>query len=188
MTTLHFNVPASTGSGTIVAPPVADQYPIDTTSFQSSNGGVGNDWGYFGAFPNSNTGLTPWQAYRTAFDVQLPPSSTSGNQIRITGFGVDTGSANQTTQTHVGSLTSITTSSLSYNADTTGGNSGSPVVDGKGRLIGLNFDRVFEGVAGDFGWSKERSRNVVCDIRYVLWVVESVMPSPALLGELLTAN
>lgn len=74
------------------------------------------------------------------------------------------------------------------NGDTTGGNSGSPVVDGKGRLIGLNFDRVFEGVAGDFGWSKERSRNVVCDIRYVLWVVESVMPSPALLGELLAAN
>lgn len=74
------------------------------------------------------------------------------------------------------------------NGDTTGGNSGSPVVDGKGRLIGLNFDRVFENVAGDFGWNKDRSRNVVCDVRYVLWVVESVMPSPALLGELLAAR
>jgi hypothetical protein len=71
------------------------------------------------------------------------------------------------------------------NGDTTGGNSGSPVVNGKGELIGLNFDRVFENVAGDFGWNKERSRNVVCDVRYVLWVVESVMPSPALLAELL---
>jgi hypothetical protein len=47
---------------------------------------------------------------------------------------------------------------------------------------------VFENVAGDFGWSRERSRNVVCDVRYVLWVVESVMPSPALLGELLTTK
>ncbi|MFY9343281.1 MAG: S46 family peptidase [Planctomycetota bacterium] len=70
------------------------------------------------------------------------------------------------------------------NGDTTGGNSGSPVVNGKGELIGLNFDRVFEAVAGDFRWSKELSRNVVCDIRYVLWVVESVFPSPGLLQEL----
>jgi hypothetical protein len=70
------------------------------------------------------------------------------------------------------------------NGDTTGGNSGSPVIDGKGRLIGLNFDRVFENVAGDFGWNADRSRNVVCDVRYVLWVVESVFPSPSLLQEL----
>jgi hypothetical protein len=70
------------------------------------------------------------------------------------------------------------------NGDTTGGNSGSPVVNGRGELIGLNFDRVFENVAGDFGWNPERSRNVVCDIRYVLWVVESVQPCGWLLAEL----
>jgi hypothetical protein len=68
--------------------------------------------------------------------------------------------------------------------DTTGGNSGSPVVNGKGELIGLNFDRVFENVVGDFAWNKDRSRNVVCDVRYILWVVESVCPSPSLLAEL----
>ncbi len=68
--------------------------------------------------------------------------------------------------------------------DTTGGNSGSPVINGKGELIGLNFDRVFEAVAGDFGWNPDRSRNVVCDIRYVLWVIEAVQPCPALLKEL----
>lgn len=70
------------------------------------------------------------------------------------------------------------------NADTTGGNSGSPVVNGKGEWIGLNFDRVFENVAGDFGWNADRSRNVCCDVRYVLWVVESVLPMPELLKEL----
>ncbi|MCC6782336.1 MAG: S46 family peptidase [Planctomycetes bacterium] len=71
--------------------------------------------------------------------------------------------------------------------DTTGGNSGSPVVNGKGELVGLNFDRVFEGVAGDYGWNAERSRNVCVDLRYVLWHIESVMPAPALLEELLGA-
>jgi hypothetical protein len=68
--------------------------------------------------------------------------------------------------------------------DTTGGNSGSPVINGKGELIGLNFDRVFENVAGDFGWNEERSRNVVCDFRYILWVMECVLSAPALLKEL----
>jgi V8-like Glu-specific endopeptidase len=139
MTTLHFNVPLSSSGGTIVAPAVADQYPIDSTSYQSNNGGVGADWCYFGAFPNSNTGLTAWQAYRTAFDVALPPTSATGNQIRITGFGTDTGTASQTNQTHVGSLVSLTASALRYNADTTGGNSGSPVIwENEGVAIGIH--------------------------------------------------
>jgi hypothetical protein len=43
---------------------------------------------------------------------------------------------------------------------------------------------VFENVAGDFGWNADRSRNVCCDARYMLWVVESVLPSPSLLREL----
>ena len=70
------------------------------------------------------------------------------------------------------------------NGDTTGGNSGSPVINGRGELIGLNFDRVFENVAGDFGWNPERSRNIVCDFRYVLWILEEVQPAPNLLKEL----
>jgi hypothetical protein len=68
--------------------------------------------------------------------------------------------------------------------DTTGGNSGSCIVNGRGELVGLNFDRVFENVVGDFGWSAERSRNIGVDVRYILWCLESVIPAPALVKEL----
>jgi hypothetical protein len=69
--------------------------------------------------------------------------------------------------------------------DTTGGNSGSPTLNGKGELVGLNFDRVWENVAGDFGWSPERSRNVNVDIRYALWLAEVVDGNAALVREAL---
>jgi hypothetical protein len=68
--------------------------------------------------------------------------------------------------------------------DTTGGNSGSPVVDGRGRLVGLNFDRVFEAVSGDYGWSPALSRNISVDVRFILWFLSDVQPAPALLKEL----
>jgi MYXO-CTERM domain-containing protein len=70
------------------------------------------------------------------------------------------------------------------NADTTGGNSGSPVVDGRGRWVGLNFDRVWENIAGDFGWRPDRSRNITVDIRYLLWTMDEVFGATHLLGEL----
>jgi hypothetical protein len=69
-------------------------------------------------------------------------------------------------------------------ADTTGGNSGSPVVNGKGELVGLNFDRVWENVANDFGYSPAIARNISVDIRYALWLLDQVVGARALLAEL----
>jgi hypothetical protein len=59
-------------------------------------------------------------------------------------------------------------------ADTTGGNSGSPVVNGRGELVGVNFDRVWENVANDFGYDPEVARNVSVDVRYLLWMLQAL--------------
>ncbi|HEV7766907.1 MAG TPA: S46 family peptidase, partial [Thermoanaerobaculia bacterium] len=59
-------------------------------------------------------------------------------------------------------------------ADTTGGNSGSPVVNGKGELVGVNFDRVWENVANDFAYNPEVARNISVDVRYLLWMLAEV--------------
>ena len=55
---------------------------------------------------------------------------------------------------------------------TTGGNSGSPVIDANGNLMGLNFDRSWESTMSDYMFNPNRCRNIVVDIRYVLWVMD----------------
>jgi hypothetical protein len=67
------------------------------------------------------------------------------------------------------------------NADTTGGNSGSPALNGRGEVVGLNFDRVYENVSGDFGYRRETSRNVMLDVRMIRFYLGEVMGAPGLL-------
>ena len=69
-------------------------------------------------------------------------------------------------------------------ADTTGGNSGSPVLNGRGEMIGLNFDRPWENVASDFGYNPEVARNISVDIRFFLWLLETVEHGDGILKEL----
>jgi len=55
---------------------------------------------------------------------------------------------------------------------TSGGNSGSPVLNGKGELIGTNFDRAFEGTMSDYYFDPDRCRNISVDIRYTLFIID----------------
>ncbi|MFA7288587.1 MAG: S46 family peptidase [Melioribacteraceae bacterium] len=71
-----------------------------------------------------------------------------------------------------------------YNMDTTGGNSGSPIMDANGNLIGVNFDRAFEATINDFAWNESYSRSIGVDIRYVLWVTEKIGGATHIIKEL----
>lgn len=71
-----------------------------------------------------------------------------------------------------------------YDTDTTGGNSGSPILDGNGQLVGVNFDRAFEATINDFAWNTNYSRSIGVDIRYVLWVTDNVYGSKFLIREM----
>jgi hypothetical protein len=68
--------------------------------------------------------------------------------------------------------------------DTTGGNSGSPVVNGRGELVGVNFDRVWENVANDFGFNPDVARGITVDIRYLLWILDQIEHADGLLQEM----
>jgi hypothetical protein len=67
---------------------------------------------------------------------------------------------------------------------TTGGNSGSPALDAKGNLIGLNFDRVWEGTMSDINYDPEICRNIMVDIRYVLFIVDKFAGAKHLVDEM----
>lgn len=67
---------------------------------------------------------------------------------------------------------------------TTGGNSGSPVLNAKGELIGTNFDRIWEGTMSDVMYDINRCRNIVLDIRYTLFIIEKYGGAKWLIDEM----
>ena len=68
--------------------------------------------------------------------------------------------------------------------DITGGNSGSPVLNGKGELIGLAFDGNIEAMAGDVIFDKKLQRTINVDIRYVLWIIEKYSNAKHIVDEM----
>jgi len=67
---------------------------------------------------------------------------------------------------------------------TTGGNSGSPALDAYGNLVGLNFDRVWEGTMSDLNYDPSICRNIMVDVRYVLFIVDKFAGADNLIKEM----
>lgn len=142
-TVVEFNVPLSNGNGSIVHPGPEDQYSVDPISQQFVNGGIGNDWAYFGCFENSETGLTAYEAQGDFYELAMPTSPQNGDNIRITGYGVVSPPVdptwNQAQKTHAGPYWSFSGSTVGYRTDTSGGNSGSAVFfEPTGKAIGIH--------------------------------------------------
>jgi|688.fasta_scaffold04696_13 hypothetical protein len=71
---------------------------------------------------------------------------------------------------------------------TTGGNSGSPALDAYGNLVGLNFDRVWEGTMSDLNYDASICRNIMVDIRYILFIVDKFAGATNLIAEMNISN
>ncbi|MGQ0629141.1 MAG: DUF6923 family protein [Phycisphaerales bacterium] len=140
---VQFNIPPTNDLRQVQHPPPEDQYAVDGLSSQRSTVGVGNDWGYFGVFANANTGLLPFQVYGLNHSFALTPPAVNGQTIRITGNGSTEfpipNNRHYTLQTSTGPFTQ-SSFTLRYNVDTTGGNSGSVVIDeSTGQAIGIHY-------------------------------------------------
>mgnify|MGYP006208635545 CR=1 FL=1 len=72
--------------------------------------------------------------------------------------------------------------------DITGGNSGSPIMNGKGELIGLAFDGNLESVTSDWNFEADITRTISVDIRYVMWCTEKLAKSQRLLDEMIIVD
>ncbi len=129
---VQFNVPPSEPSGALNHPPPSDQYVMDPDSLQINIGPIelGNDWAYYGVFPNSTTELYPYEAQNGRFRLELPQPA-NGEILRKTGCGTTGGQVpgthNQATKTTTGAYVSLTGTILRFELDSSGGDSGSPV-------------------------------------------------------------
>ncbi len=70
------------------------------------------------------------------------------------------------------------------NNDITGGNSGSPVIDGAGNLIGLAFDGNYEALSHKLAFDKDMNRTICVDVRYVLWCIDKLGGAANIINEL----
>ncbi len=141
--TAQFNVPLSTTGGSIINPPVADQFPVDQQSIIAVQNAIGDDYAAMRLHPNS-TGQTALQhmggasfSLAGSLPLYLPPFIIP--TLRVTGCGADSGIRNFVQQTAVGPYTGASGTMLTYQVDTEGGDSGAPVIDdSNGLAIGIH--------------------------------------------------
>ncbi len=130
------NCPASLSSGVIQHPPVSSQFSVIASTISFTNGGLGNDYGVCKLNTN-NLGQSASVLFGSfTLSNAVPPAAST---IRVTGCGTDTGVQNCTQQTSTGPSVAANGTTLRYSVDTTGGNSGSPVIrESDGIAIGIH--------------------------------------------------
>ena len=74
------------------------------------------------------------------------------------------------------------------NNDITGGNSGSPVINGEGEIIGVAYDGNWEAMTGDLVFDAKLKRTICCDIRYVLFIIDKYAGAQNIINELKIKN
>ncbi len=139
----EFNVPLSGADGSLRHPGPEDQYPVEPTSVQFANNGLGNDYTYFGCWPNTTTGRSAYQTQGAAHVLAASVPNVAGQTLRITGFGTTSSPVsntwNQVQKTHSGGYSQKSGTILYHTVDTTGGNSGSAIVNlVDGSAIGIH--------------------------------------------------
>lgn len=131
------NVPPSTPGGGAQHPPVEFQFTVSSAGAPPAvNGGQGNDYAMRTLNPNNlgQSAANLFGFFDLGFFVPSP-----NDTIRITGYGSDSGSQNVTNQTHSGPYATTNGNSIRYVVDTTGGNSGSPVIfEATGEAVGIH--------------------------------------------------
>ena len=140
---IEFNVPLSDSNGNIQHPGPEDQYASDPESLQSYYSQIGDDWAYFGCFPNTETGLTPYQAQDDFYVLSNAAPIVNGQDITICGYGVTYSGTpatyNQAQKIHTGPYAALDGTAIGYQTDTSGGNSGSAVLnEATGEAIGIH--------------------------------------------------
>lgn len=141
---IWFNVPLRTSGGSPVPPPPEHQYAVDGSSLQDGGSWtLGNDWRIFGVFNNSNSGLSPVDAQLRTYVLATATPPADGRPINITGYGTTSFPVppawSSVQKSHTGPFFSKSGTVIRYRADTTGGNSGSAVLDEQtGRVIGIH--------------------------------------------------
>ncbi len=109
----------------------------------------------------------------TIYDYDIPQALRDSTPRRITDAGATTIDGGRT----------VPVCFLATN-HTTGGNSGSPIINGRGELVGINFDRTWRSTMSDVAFDETICRNIAVDVRYVLFVIDRIGGAGYLFGEM----
>jgi len=158
LSVVEFNVPLSSSDGSPNFADPSDQYSVDEASIQYwlDCDVVGDDWCYFGVFPNSETGADPLWQQGGYFSLPNGMPNADGSTIQISGFGTDNSplSHNQVQQTEWGSYDVLSNGWIAYDdLDTESGASGSPIeLLSQGVAIGIHTNgECYDGGGENYG-------------------------------------